>query len=74
MVTKPDIIINKSAKFGQAVLFVIAGFCALLTIGSIGNGNVAGVLVFGIVTLCLIIWASSIKTTYRRRGGVDIYK
>tara|TARA_R110001606_G_scaffold399304_1_gene584238 strand:+ start:14060 stop:14284 length:225 start_codon:yes stop_codon:yes gene_type:complete len=74
MVTKPDILINKAAKFGQLVLLVIAGFCVLLTIGSIGNGNIGGAILFGAVGLGLAVWAGNIKTTYHRRGGVDFYK
>lgn len=74
MVTKPDRIINKSAKFGQNFLLCGAGFCAFVTIGSIGNGNIGGAFVFGAVGLGLAVWAGNIKTTYNRVGGVDVYK
>lgn len=74
MVTKPDYLINKSAKFGQNVLLGIAGFCTLLTIGSISNDNIGGAFLFGAAGIGLAVWAGNIKTTYNRVGGVDIYK
>lgn len=74
MVTKPDIIINKSAKFTQNVLIGIAVFSGFLTVGALGNGNAGGALLFGVIAVGLGIMASKIKTTYRRVGGVDVYE
>lgn len=73
MVTKPDSIVNKSAKSTQETLTAIAILAGIIGLALLGNGHGVGLLpLIGAVGLGFA--ASKIKTTYHHRGGVDVYK
>lgn len=70
MPRKPDVIINKTAKFFQDLLLTVALIIGL--VGFFGEPEVNGGLVF--FAALIACGAACIKTKYKHKGGVDFYK
>lgn len=70
MPRKPDVIINKTAKFFRDALLTIAFFVGI--VGFFGESEANGGMVF--LAVVIAVGAACIKTKYKHRGGVDFYK